>query len=374
MRIGIDPGVSISARKTGIGVYTAKLFRALNSLDPGNEYVLLNRGTASMRGPLSLVQRFLYLMDLSVGAPVRYRASQLDLVHFTNAIVPPIRTTVYVTTIHDLHSVVQNNLWAGYQLYRRILLSLSCRRADRVIAVSNHTKKDIVKLFGVSESRIDVIYHGVGEDFKRLDSDVCREYMAKRFGVADDYLLCLGQFKPRKNVRGLIRAFHRLKRRPGGIHHKLVLAGEEGWMENDVVRLIRELGLSEDTMILGYVPQSDLPLLYNAASLFVYPSFYEGFGLPILEAMACGVPVVCSNATSLPEVAGDAAIQVDPHDLSALAGAIRAVLTRPCLREELVQKGLVRARAFSWQDTARKTLQVYQTAFQSRVNSTSQVS
>jgi len=227
-----------------------------------------------------------------------------------------------------------------------------------VIVVSHSTKKDVEALLGVPSERIAVVHNGVGEEFRPAPvADV--ESFRRRQQLPDRYVLYLGTLEPRKNVPQLIEAFACWRQRGNSSEVKLVLAGARGWYDEEIFALVERVGLTEDVLFPGYVPTAELPWWYRAADLFVYPSRYEGFGLPLLEAMACGTPVIASDASSLPEVVGDAGLLVDPDDVIALAEAIDQVMSNVEFSASLSQAGIQQARTFSWQCAAAQTAAVH---------------
>ena len=233
------------------------------------------------------------------------------------------------------------------------------KKANRIITLSNFSKNEIVKHAGYPEAKIAVIYYGVDhERFKPAprDEKLMSEY---KLPVDEKLILYVGSEHPRKNVPTLIKAFSKLKKVKEGV--KLVKVGSAAWKNEreKLLRLIYELGLESEVLFLNYVPEEDLPKLYNAADLFVLPSLYEGFGVPLLEAMASGTPVVASNSSSIPEVVGDAGVMVDPNDVDGLAEAMYKVLTSSGLSQKMIQRGLRRAKLFTWEKAAEQTLEVY---------------
>ncbi|HUV05756.1 MAG TPA: glycosyltransferase family 1 protein, partial [Armatimonadota bacterium] len=233
------------------------------------------------------------------------------------------------------------------------------KKADAIIAISESTKRDIVELLGAPEHKIYTTLLGVDPPYRPV-SDERKERVAREHGLGHSTILYLGTLEPRKNIPALLAAFSQARKSSPAKDCTLVLAGGKGWFFNQTFKLVEDLGLKESVRFTGYVPAEDLPALYSAATVFVYPSLHEGFGLPPLEAMACGTPVITSNASSLPEVVGDAGIMVDPYNVEELAGAILRVLCDPDLRQEMSAKGLERAKKFSWEETARQTLKVYE--------------
>jgi glycosyltransferase involved in cell wall biosynthesis len=244
----------------------------------------------------------------------------------------------------------------GNRLYLTTMAHAAVRRADHLLTISEHTRQELLRLLGAAPERVSVTYCGVDAAFQPLDEADVRAFRA-RHNLPDRFLLYLGTLEPRKNVPRLLEAYARLRRR--GAAPPLVLAGARGWGRDDLDARVRALGLGDAVRLLGYVPPPELPLCYNAADVFVYPSLYEGFGLPPLEALACGTPVVASNTSSLPETLGDAALLVDPRDPAALADAVGTALADAPLRARLRAAGLERTRRFTWRQMAEQTVAVY---------------
>jgi len=238
----------------------------------------------------------------------------------------------------------------------RILLPRVLYSVDKIITISECTKKDIVKFYKIPEDKIKVILLAPDPIYQPLSHDIIAPILSK-YGVCAPYILYVGSLEPRKNIQTLIQGFANIKKR--GLNHKLIIVGNKKWEYSKLIRIVAESGLHNDVIFTGYLPDEDLPALYNGADLFVYPSLYEGFGLPPLEAMACGTPVITSNTSSLPEVVGNAGIKVDPQDVDQLSDAIYHVLTDENLRLSLIEKGLERSKQFSWERTATETWKVY---------------
>jgi glycosyltransferase involved in cell wall biosynthesis len=345
----------------GAKEYTLNLIQALLQIDRENEYVVFHNASAAM-GTFRTAKEVLLpgrnkLWWDYVQLPLAVRREGIDLFWTPSYVVPfPIRCKS-VATVHDL---AYFTLPKSYQLldilYMRSAIPGSFRRASALLAVSEHTKRDIVRLFPFAENKVAVTYEAASGKYKRaIEQDVLYATRDK-YSLHCSFIFYASSISPRKGSPYLLQAFAALRSQ---IPHKLVFTGGWSWGSADVFKLIEELSLKDDVIILGEVPAQDMPLLYNLADLFVYPSLYEGFGLPILEAMACGCPVVCSNLTSLPEVAGDAALMIDPRDIPSLAHAMHAALTDPQTRTSLIEKGLARAATFTWEKTARKTLEVF---------------
>jgi len=281
-----------------------------------------------------------------------------DLVHGPVFVGPLFAPCPVVVTIHDLSFIRFPHLFRpANRLYLTVLTRLSARRARRVIAVSAHAAAETAQLLGVPPGRVDVVYHGVDPVFRPLPPDEVASFRQHR-GLPARFVLCVGTLEPRKNQTRLVEAFARIY--DGSV--KLVLVGGRGWLYDELFAKVEALGLDEAVIFPGYVMNDELPLWYNAATVLAYPSVYEGFGLPVLEAQACGTPVLTSNVSSLPEAAGDAASMVDPCDVEALAEGLNRLLTDEPLRRDLRERGLAHVKQFSWPHTARETARVYHRA------------
>lgn len=294
-------------------------------------------------------------------APLALRQEQIDVLHAMAFVAPILSSCPTVVTVLDLSFL---RFPAAFKTFKRVYLRsmtrLSVRRAARVIAISESTRRDVIDLLGVPAERVTRVYCGVDPSFRPLASDRVAAFRREK-RLSDRFLLFLGTIEPRKNVVTLVQAFAALvasdPREMADV--QLVLAGSQGWLADPVYACVEELGLQDRVRFAGYVPEEEKALWYNAATCFCYPSLYEGFGLPPLEAMACGVPVVTSNVSSLPEVVGEDALTVNPLDGAALCEAMRRVLVDPDLRAQLAARGLARARQFSWLDAARQTADIY---------------
>lgn len=291
--------------------------------------------------------------------PVEARRSRLQLFHGTVNVVPRGLPCPSVVTIHDLAFLrwPEQTPARRYRYMAREVAS-AARRAARVIAVSESTKVDVVELLGVDSDRVVVTPLGVEERFRPLADDDHASFLADQ-GIVRPYILSVGTLEPRKNLPRLLRAFGELSHE---IPHDLVLVGPEGWLTEEIHHALQSPALAGRVRLTGFVDDDELAAWYSLADLFVFPSLYEGFGLPVLEAMACGAPVVTSAVSSLPEVAGEAAVMVDPHDPSAIADGMRRVLTNPALSADLRERGVRRAAAFTWERTAQRTAAVYREA------------
>jgi len=293
-----------------------------------------------------------------VAQPWVLRWVEADLAHGPVFVGPLAAPCPFIVTVHDLSFLRFPHLFRpANRLYLGVLTRASVRRARRVIAVSAHTAEETVRLLGVEREKVDVVYHGVGSEFRPLPPEEVRAFRVRK-GLPERYVLCVGTLEPRKNLARLVEAFARL-REPG---LKLVLAGGRGWYNEEIFTRVEQLGLREGVVFPGYVPGRELPYWYNTATVFAYPSLCEGFGMPVLEAQACGVPVLTSDCSALPEAAGDGALLVDPCNVGAVAEGLQRLLTDEALRETLRQRGLAHAARFTWQQTAAETVAVYRRA------------
>lgn len=280
-----------------------------------------------------------------------------DLYFFPSFVAYPHRGGKSVVVVHDLSfEKVPQYVQDRNVDFLKKFVPLSVQRADHVIAISQFTKKDLIETYGVPEGRIAVVYPAVDHNdfYPRSGKEISA--IKKKYGLKKPFLLYLGTLEPRKNIPAILKAYAALKKRKD---LNLVLAGKTGWFCEEIFETIRELNLGEDVVLTGYVPQEDRPLLLSAAEVFFFPSFFEGFGMPVLEAQACGIPVITSNVTSLPESAGDAAVLVDPRNTDAIGSALEGVLSSSHLREELKRKGIAHAKHFNWSESARKLIKVF---------------
>jgi glycosyltransferase involved in cell wall biosynthesis len=277
----------------------------------------------------------------------------------------PLRRADYATvvTIHDLVAFLfPDTIPRKYGMYMRWLLRHVVRRADRIISVSHNTKNDLVKILRVNPDKITVIHEAAQPSFKPIQDSKRLGEACRRYGIDRPFIYHVGNIEPRKNLVRLIKAYLILRGRLGN-DVRLAITGQKGWLTKKLMKALGGVELGEDVIYTGYVPHEDLPLLMNAAQAFVFPSLYEGFGLPVLEAMSCGTPVVTSNISSLPEIVGDAAVLVDPHSEESIALGMQKVLEDKELRRRLRREGLAQAGRFSWEKAALSTLEVYRDVY-----------
>ena len=364
MRIGID------ARKLhdfGIGTYLRNLLRHLARIDGDTEFVVLCRPDdrpaveslgVNFRPVAETAGNYSVAEQLKV--PLALGRERVTLFHAPHYVLPPLVRCRSVVTIHDcIHQMFPQYLPNRAALvYAKAALGLAARRATRVMTVSESSKRDILRFVDVAPEKIDVIYNAYDERFavEPCEADVVR--VRERYQLHDEFVLYAGNVKPHKNLGRLIEAFDLVRKR-GLDRLRLVIIGDEVSKYAALRRAVHQHQLHKYVRFLGYLPEETLAVMYRLAGVFVFPSLYEGFGLPPLEAMASGTPVVTSNVSSLPEVAGNAAILVDPYDPAAIAEGIARVLTDETLRRDLRCKGLARARVFSWEQSIRRVREIY---------------
>jgi len=351
----------------GPETYEVEMLRALASVDRRNEYVVYCTGHEGPRAIGVQQDNFRYhvlqpssrAVSLSVTLPFRLVRDGIDLLHSTFT-PPPVAFTPEVLTMHCLSSFVHPEFYTP-AIARRLngLLRIGMRRARCVLCVSRSTADDVHQRFNVPRERLAVTYNGVGSDFHPVPIDEARRRLREALNIDGPYALFLGKLEPRKNVMRLLEAFARF-RRDTGSDTKLLLAGNRTAVTPSIGAQIERLGLADAVVQPGYVPSGMLADLYSAARMFLLPSLWEGFGIPIVEAMACGTPVLTSNVTCLPEIAGGAAVIVDPASTSSIAEGLAQLDGSDDLRRSLVARGFERARQFSWKGSARETLAAYE--------------
>lgn len=359
----------MDGRRTGVGNYTFNLVKGLQKIGKGEDLILVHFAKrpeeAYKKSKEVVVRKLPSKLTEMLSLPSTLHRMPCDVVHFPAFTGSQVRAysaarVPIVLTVHDLTPILFPE---AHPTKSALLWGKAFRSAAQYVAHwicdSETTKMDLMRFLGIDENCITVVPLAADRLFRKLtQSKDASKTLIEKYGVAGKFILYVGTLEPRKNIPNLLRAFAVVKR--GNIPHKLVLVGAAGWKYDEIFKVIEDLGIQGDVILPGYVPDEDLVLLYNFADLFVYPSLYEGFGLPPLEAMACGTPVVTSNRSSLPEVVGDAALLVDPSDVEALADAIENVLVDQDLRNKLAKKALDRAQLFSWEKTAQQTWSVYE--------------
>lgn len=382
MKIGIDARCLGEGRRTGVEEYTLNLLNTLFRSDKKNEYVLFfnsfrpektdfswinqypNVTLRRFNFPNKLLNFFFWYcnwpkMDQMIGG--------VDLFFMPNIIFGSVsKKTKLLVTIHDLSFErypesfsLKRRLWHIFINPKKL-----CDRANAIIAVSESTKNDLLDLYKISPSKIKIIYSGISEKFTVLDrNDEKLVKVKEKYKLPYKFILYLGTVEPRKNIVGILRAYQQLQREGAAdagpkelLNYKLVIAGSKGWLSGKIFSEIEKSEFRDSISLINFVEDKDKEYVFNLAALFVYPSFFEGFGFPVLEAMSCGVPTITSNSSSLPEIAGGAALLVDPHKPQEICDAMRKVLTNGELRSKLIEQGLVRSKEFSWRKTAKLTL------------------
>ncbi|MFA6306274.1 MAG: glycosyltransferase family 1 protein [Patescibacteria group bacterium] len=381
VKVAIDIRTLMDARYSGVSEYAFNLIKEILRLDNRNEYRLFyncfgdcasmpefagkNVEVIKYNYPNKILN---YLFFKFFNYPKIDKELEADIFFMPHInFIGMSSAGKSLITIHDLSFLRypeffsrRKNFW-----HKMINVKKLIKRFDYVIAVSEHTKRDIVELCGISPDKIKVIYPGLGAEFTDIKIAGDKSAAIKRkYDLPDKYILYLGTVEPRKNVDGIIRAYNQLRTcLPDGQgyelrDYKLVIVGGRGWKSEKIYKELEQSEFKADIKFLGYVDAEDKAYLYNSASVFIYPSFYEGFGFPPLEAMASGLPVIASYAASLPEVAGGAALMVNPYNISELALAMREVLTDENLRNKLIKRGLEQAKKFSWEKTAKEYLEI----------------
>jgi glycosyltransferase involved in cell wall biosynthesis len=363
MRFAVDAH-AIGRHLTGNEVYIRSLLKAFGIRDSESEFVAY---LSADSGRNSIPERFLTrsvssnpFTRLGIDLPMHLRRDRPDLLHvqYTAPLACPVPVIV---SVHDVSFLEHPEYFTRARAVQlRCTVRRTVRSAARVLTVSEFSRASILKVYGdLEEEKVVMVPNAAAPGFRPISRDAAKAAVSERFRIGKPYLLCVGDLQPRKNQIGLIRAFAQLLRVYPELSHDLVLAGKETWFSAKIHAAAAESGISERVRFPGFVSDSDLLQLYNACDVFVFPSFYEGFGIPVLEAMACGRAVVCSNTSALPEVVDGAAILFDPYVVDDMVKAIADVLLDPALRTRQERLGMKRAAHFNWQNTAGKTLDIY---------------
>ena len=361
--IGFDATPLQIARHSGVGNYTAQLLAALIDRADARQYVLLaNRALNGEmpRGTLGQVGRRFPNRSawMQFALPRDLAAVRPDVCHFTNSLAPLHTPCPMVITLHDMSLFVHAGLHPlKSQLFVRPIIPAVARRAAAIITVSQHAKREIVAGLRVPPEKVHVIYEAAAPQYRVIDDTAELNRVRLRYGLTRPFVLYVGTIEPRKNLTRLVTAFAQARRQYSDL--ELVLVGQLGWKYAALLTASEDLNLGQAVRRLGYVPNEDLPALYNLARALAFPSLYEGFGLPVVEAMACGTPVLTSNGSSLVEIAANASYLIDPLDVNAIAHGLLCLATDNDLHSRLRAAGLARSAQFSWQHAAAETVRVY---------------
>jgi len=374
MKIGVDVTAAVT-QGGGIGRYTRELIHALTAVDPHNTYHFFaakNPATSPVPDPIPQAknvqlhtapvdERWLYRLwyRLRLPLPVQWFTGGLDLFHSPDFVLPPVHGRIpTLLTVHDLSFVHHPETFPERLVtYLNQVVPWSINRATHVLADSQATKDDLTAVWQVPAEKVTVLYSGVHDRFQPVTNAQKLTAVRQQYSLGSaPYILVVGTVQPRKNYQMLIRAFQPVAQTHP---HNLVITGGKGWLMDEMMAEVGRQGLDSRVLFAGFVADTDLPALYSEADLFVFPSLYEGFGLPLLEAMGCGVPVISSNASSLPEVAGNAAVLLSPHDEAAWTEAMNDLLADPAERTRLVAAGFRQSHQFTWQQSAHQLLGLY---------------
>jgi len=376
MTILIDIRPLMDARYSGVSEYIFRLLNALFKIDDKNQYILLYNSFSNVREPkfdfanVKIVRKKIPNRILNYPLLWLLRRPRFDkwvnekvdiffMPHINYmAVSKNVKT---ILAVHDISFLVEprffswwKNLWHTFVMIKQLV-----KRFDRIVVFSNHTKQDLMALCKVEENKISVIHSGIDESFvEYLKDDNKITELKKKYNLEKPFILFLATLEPRKNVEGLVLAFNELKKKEAN-DLQLVLAGGRGWKSGPIFKLIASSPYKNDIKVLDYVEESERPTLYNAAEIFAYPSFYEGFGFPPLEAMACGTPVVAAGVSSLPEIIGNAGILIDPYNPNSIALGIEQILENKELAQDLKRKGLEQAKQFNWETSAMHYLELF---------------
>lgn len=366
MKIGIDAR-PLSKKLTGIGVYLYEVIKQLSVIDTKNEYMLYSN--KDLLQDISLGTNWSVVIDpfpigtiwLNIFIPKNIKKDRLDVFWATSQILPIIKCNcISILTVHDL-ALLKFPVGSSYNTFvQKLFLSRSCHTADKIISVSESTKNDFIDFFNVDKRKIKVIYNGVTEKLFPIDKIEAKDYIQKKYEINQDFILFLGTIEPRKNIKTIIKAFYLFKKNRK-FNCKLVLAGGIGWKTKSIFELVKKLNLDEDIRFLGYIDEADKIYLYNACEFFVFPSIYEGFGIPLLEAMKCGKTTITTNISSMPEVIGTegAGLMIDDyHDYKTLATYFKKLYTDKEYNNSFREKAIEQSRKFSYSLCAKATLEL----------------
>ncbi len=366
MRIGIDVRELEKEKMTGIGRYLLNFLAYVAENDTENEYILFGnqRTSFNLKAPrirLKIIPEFFTLFWDQIVLPYQIRKEEIDLFYSPYYKGPIFTSAILVITIHDICPLLPSPNKTIRSAFLRFWYSVMARRAERIITVSKHSKETIETSMKVPYGKIDIVYDSVADIFKPLAKQNCLKIIKERFPSLKDFILYVGNLSPHKNLAGLIRAYKLLPDEFQG-KYQIFICGKKDKFYGPLSRLVETEGLENRVIFADFVEDEVLPYLYNAAAALVFPSLYEGFGLPVVEAMACGTAVIASDIPPMREIAAEAAILADSCKPDELAAAILRVLTEDALRKEMMRKGPIQAKRFSGRDSANKTLEIFKKA------------
>lgn len=354
--------------KAGIGNYLSNLINKLSIVDKKNKYIIF----ASSENKIfyKTQNKNFFIIDIGFWGrnnllrifweqlilPVKLLEHKADILFSPGFVCPLIKAVKYITVIHDMTFFSHPQVHTFFKkLYFPFMIKRSVKRSEKIIAISYNTKKEIIKYIKIPPEKI-VVTHLSANKFSKSNIIDEKKFLLEKYKIKSDFLLFVGMIEPRKNLDLIIEAFKKFSDKT----IKLVIVGKKGWMVDDLFEKIKLKNLDEQIIFTGFVPDNELEIFYKTAKVFLYPSLYEGFGIPVLEAMTTGCPVITSNISSLPEVAGDAAILIDPENSEELSDAVNKLINDVKIREELVKKGFENTKKFSWKKTAKQTLLVFE--------------
>ncbi len=376
MKILID-AFGIVNETTGVGQYSLQLLSALSEIDIKNEYYICLQKKLNNNHPIFNLrdkQNFFFIKDdISAIGPkkqfyycnlLRRNRFKFDLFHSLNSELPLFSNIKSIVTFHDLKYIKYpyflNKFSTIKSKYLKYTMKKGAEKANKIIAVSQSTKKDIIHLLGIEKDKITVIYEASNLGmYSRTNDDILNSDILKKYSIQKPYFLYVGEKRPHKNLEGLIEAFAIFKEKYDSRNSSLVLIGKKYSTYHEYITMAENLGVKDSLIFTGFIPEKYLKTIYSEAEILLLLSFYEGFGIPILEAMECGIPVITSNISSMPEVAGEAAILVDPNNIPEIVEKMDNIVNSKILRKQLIKSGLKRVKQFSWEMTARQTLKVY---------------
>lgn len=370
MRIGIE-ATAYYKNIAGSGVYARNIINIWKKKEGNKNTIFLFSSKRPSEIDLGkkknifarLINGIKDILWMQIVLPIKLKKNNVDILFCPTFLGPIFSHCPTIVTILDMSFIrYPQTLDRLFLFYVKILLPLIKKRANVILTISEFSKMEIIKLLKVPKEKIKVIYGGCDEKFNVISDEVGINKVKNKYKLSQKFILNVGTLEPRKNITSLIAAFNELKKKQL-IDHKLVLCGPKGWHYKDIFKKIKELKLENEIIFLGFIPEEDLPFLYNVAQVFVYPSLYEGFGLPVLEAMSCGCPVITSNVSSLPEIVGNSAILVDSLNTEELEQAILKVIKNKDLRKDLIKKGIERSKMFSWEKAAEDAFAILKRIF-----------